>query len=189
MIGCTSRQSWTFDLVGVGVGVGVGVADPEPDVGDGVGVGSALELGLAEAEFDGLAGALLDELADALGVALALALLLAVALVVVLVLASGVALLVALALAVALGVALGVLADRNAASRTTVVCPAGTVRAALAAAGGEPHKLGADAVTAASAGLAAPSRPPAMPDDTMAAPATAPSAVVADRADFMAVLS
>jgi hypothetical protein len=175
VIGCTSRQSWTFGLVGVGVGVGV--ADPEPDVGDGVGVGSALELGLAEAEFDGLAGALLDELADALGVALALALLLAVALVVV------------LALAVALGVALGVLADRNAASRTTVVCPAGSVRAALAAAGGEPHALGADAVTAASAGLAAPSRPPAMPDDTMAAPATAPSAVVADRADFMAVLS
>jgi hypothetical protein len=49
--------------------------------------------------------------------------------------------------------------------------------------------LGAAAVTAASAGLAAPSSPPAMPVDTTAALATAPSAVVADRADLMAVLS
>ncbi len=166
-------------------------------MGDGVGVAFAVELGLAEAEFDGLAAAVLDGLADALVVALVLALLLAEALalvlllgvaladVLLLVLAAGVALLLALPLAVALGV----LAGRNAASRVTAVCPAGTVRAALAAAGGAPHTLGAEAVTAASAGLAAPSRPPAMPDDTMAAPATAPSAVVADRADLMAVLS
>jgi hypothetical protein len=184
VIGCTSRQSWTFALVGVGVGVGVGVADPEPEVGDGVGVGSELLLGLAEAERVGVAAAdvVLDALADALAVALALALL-AEALAVI----SGVDL--ALALGVGVGVALGVLAAWNAASRVTLVRPAGIMRAALAAAGGEPHALGAAAVTAASAGLAAPSRPPTMPEDTTAALATAPSAVVADRADFMAVLS
>jgi hypothetical protein len=133
----------------------------------------------------------LDGLAAALVVALALALvlLLAVALAdaLLLAVASGAALLLLLDLALA--VALGVLAGRNAASSVTAVCPAGTLRSALAAAGGEPHALGAEAVIAASAGLAAPSSPPAMPDDTMAAPATAPSAVVADRADFMAVLS
>jgi hypothetical protein len=182
VIGCTSRQSWTFAVVGVGVGVGVA----DPDVGDGVGVGSADELGLAEAELVGLAAAELEAagVADALVVALALALLLAEALAVI----SGVALLLDLAgVALALGVAFGVLAARKAASRATVVCPAGTRRAALAAAGGEPHMFGA--VTAASAGLAAPSSPPAMPVDTTAALATAPSAVVADRADFMAVLS
>ena len=183
MIGCTSRHIWTDDLVEVGVGVGVA----EPVVG--VGVGSDVALGLTEAELVGLAAAELDALeGDVVGVAAALALLLAEALL--LALMSGVALLVPLDLLLALAVALGVLAGRNAASRITVVCPAGTVRAALAAAGGEPHTLGAAAaVTAASAGVAAPSSPPAMPDDTMAAPATAPSAVVADRADFMAVLS
>jgi len=157
--------------VGVGVGVGVGVADPEPDVGDGVGVGSELALGLAEAEL-----VLVDGVADALVVALALALL-----------AEGLAVIFGVDLT--LGVAFGVLAAWNAASRVTVVCPVGSTRAALAAAGGEPHTLGAAAVTAASAGLAAPSRPPAMPEDTTAALATAPSTVVADRADFMAVLS
>lgn len=167
------------------MGVGVGLADPEPLLGDGVGVGSEVALGLAEAELLGLA-AELDELDDALGVAAALVLLLAVALL--LALLFGVALLLDL-LALALAVAFGVLAGWNAASRMTAVCPAGMVRAALAAAGGEPQELGAaTAVTAASAGLAPPSSPPAMPDDTMAAPATAPSAVVADRADFMAVL-
>lgn len=172
------------------MGVGVGLADPEPLLGDGVGVGSEVALGLAEAELLGLA-AELDELDDALGVAAALVLLLAVALL--LALLFGVALLLdllALALAVALAVAFGVLTGWNAASRVTAVCPAGMVRAALAAAGGEPQELGAaTAVTAASAGLAPPSSPPAMPDDTIAAPATAPSAAVADRADFMAVLS
>jgi hypothetical protein len=156
------------------VGVGVGVADPEPDVGDGVGVGSELLLGLAE--LVGVAAAeVLDGVADAL-VALALGLL-AEALAVI----SGVDL--------TLGVAFGVLAAWDAASRVTVVCPAGSTRAALAAAGGEPHTLGAAAVTAASAGLAAPSSPPAIPEDTTAALATAPSAVAADRADFMALLS
>lgn len=168
------------------MGVGVGLADPEPLLGDGVGVGSEVALGLAEAELLGLA-AELDELDDALGVAAALVLLLAVALL--LALFFGVALLLDL-LALALAVAFGVLTGWNAASRVTAVCPAGMVRAALAAAGGEPQELGAaTAVTAASAGLAPPSSPPAMPDDTIAAPATAPSAAVADRADFMAVLS
>ena len=193
-IGCTSRQSCGFALVAVGVGVGVGLADPEPELGEGVGVGSDVELALAEAELVGLAAAelALDDAVgvaaadDAVGVAAALALLLPLALM------FGVALLVDLLvdLLLALAVAFGVLAGSNAASRVTVICPAGSMRAALAAAGGEPHWLGAAAaVTAASAGLAVPSRPPAIPDDTMAAPATAPSAVVADRADFMAVLS
>jgi len=202
VIACTSRQSWAVAFVGVGVGVGVGVADPEPLVGDGVGVGFVV-VGLAEAELVGLAAVELDALDDVVGVAASLALLLALLLLLALI--SGVALLLDLALALALDLALelaldlalavafGVLADRNAASSVTVVCPPGTVRAALAAAGGEPHALGAataaGAVTAASAGLAAPSRPPAMPDDITAAPATAPSAVVADRADLMAVLS
>lgn len=194
-IGCTSRQSCGFALVAVGVGVGVGLADPEPELGEGVGVGSDVELALAEAELVGLTAAELA-LDDAVGVAVALVLLLALALLLplalLLALMFGVALLVDLLvdLLLALAVAFGVLAGSNAASRVTVICPAGSMRAALAAAGGEPHWLGAAAaVTAASAGLAVPSRPPAIPDDTMAAPATAPSAVVADRADFMAVLS
>jgi hypothetical protein len=93
---------------------------------------------------------------------------------------------------------LGVLDDEtDATSRTTAVRPAGTERAAEVAgraaevaAGGWPHTLGAAALTVlASAAVLPPRRPPMMVDETMAAPATTPSAEAPDRADFMAVPS
>jgi hypothetical protein len=105
-----------------------------------------------------------------------------------LVLAEGDAELVALAFAdlVALGL---LVAESVAASRTIVVWLAGTERRAEVAAGGWPHTLGAAALTAASAGVPPPRRPPTIPDETMAALATMPNAADPDRADFMAAPS
>jgi len=181
------------------VGLGDGLPEPDP-----------VELGEGEAEADveglllGLDGALLlgeDEallvalgvavaLVVALGVLLALALALAVALAVAeaLVLAEGEAELVDFVVVDLVGLALGVLDDENeSASRTRPVWPAGTVRAEEVEAGGWPHTLGAAAlIVLASAGTLPPRRLPTIPDETMAAPATAPNAEDPDRADFMA---
>lgn len=195
------RQSWAEGLLPVGLGDGL--AEPDP-VGVGEGVAEALLLGLAEALL--LAEAVLLGVAEALSVALAVAVALLVALAVALLVALGVALLVALAVAVAVAVALAVadwlalaegdgelldLAEESeTASRTIAVWLAGTERAAEVLAGGWPHTLVAAGFTvAASAAVPPPRRPPTMPDETRAAPATMPNADDPDRADFMAAPS
>jgi hypothetical protein len=199
------RQSWAEGLLLVGLGDGL--AEPDP-VGVGEGVAEALLLGLAEALL--LAEAVLLGVAEALSVALAVAVALSVALgvAVALLVALGVAvaLLVALAVAVALLVALAVadwlalaegdgelldLAEESeTASRTIAVWLAGTERAAEVLAGGWPHTLVAAGFTvAASAAVLPPRRPPTMPEETRAAPATMPNADDPDRADFMAAPS
>jgi hypothetical protein len=86
---------------------------------------------------------------------------------------------------------LGVLEDeRKAASRTTTDRPTGTERAAEVVAGGWPHLLGAATLTVlASAATLPPRSPPTIPEETMAALATRPSAEDPERADFMAAPS
>jgi hypothetical protein len=218
VMGWTFRQSWTEGLLPVGLGLGEGLAE-RVLVGLGEGEAEVevegLVLGLAEALLLGVAEALSEAFGVALAVALALALALAVALLVALGVLVGVALLEALTLAVAFALALavalalaegdgelldlvvfdlcflGVLDDETeATSRTMAVWPAGTERAAEVVAGGWPHTLGAAALTVlASATVLPPRRPPMMVDETMAAPATTPSAEAPDRADFMAAPS
>jgi hypothetical protein len=159
-------------------------------------VAEALLLGLAEALL--LAEAVLLGVAEALSVALAVAVALLVALAVALLVALAVAVAVAVALAVADWLALaegdGELLDlaeeSETASRTIAVWLAGTERAAEVLAGGWPHTLVAAGFTvAASAAVPPPRRPPTMPDETRAAPATMPNADDPDRADFMAAPS
>jgi hypothetical protein len=199
----TSRHSWTADLVRVGLGLADGLPEPDPVV---------LGEGEAEADFEGLLLGLDEALLLALGVAVALVVALGV--LVALVVLLGVALAeafaeaeaeaVALAVAEALvladgeaelvdlaGLALGVLDDENeTASRTRPAWPAGTLRAAEAEAGGWPHTLGAAALRVlASAAALPPRRLPTIPEETMAAPATAPNAEDPDRADFTAAPS
>jgi hypothetical protein len=129
-IGCTFRHSRTGDLVLVGWGVGDGLADfVGVGLADFVGVGLELPdfvgVGSAEGLLEGDAEELAEVLPEALGVAGAE--LLADALGVAVVVDFG--LLLALAEVSALGV-------DSAAARTTLVCPAGTERAAADVAGG-----------------------------------------------------
>lgn len=190
----------------VGVGVGVGVADLDPvGLGEGEADFEGLLLGLDEALVLGEDEALLLALGVAvallvaLGVLLAVALLLGVALAVALAVAEAVAdaLAVAEVLVLAEGEAelldflvLGVFdIGSEATSRTTAVWPAGTVRAAEVAAGGWPHTLGAATLTVLASAAVPPRRPPAIPEETMAALATMPNAEAPDRADFMAAPS
>jgi hypothetical protein len=194
----TCRQSRTGGLLPAGAGLGEGLAEREAVVlGKGEGEAEALLLGLAEALLVGLDGALPLGVAVALGEGEAGALLLGVdgALLV----GSGVAvaLLTALAAAVVMAVPLAradlpVLAmlalagEGQAASRTTADWLAGMERAAEVAAGDWPHPLDAAAFTvAAPAAVPPPRRPPAMPEETMAAPATTPNTEKADQADLM----
>ena len=140
-----------------------------------------LLLGVAEMLVLGLADALLPGVADALPVATGVA---AAPLA-----APAVAVVMAVVLADAESSVLAVLAlagEKEAASRTNAERLAGTERAAEVAAGGWPHPLGATAVTAVTpAAVLPPRRPPAMPEETMAAPAATPSTEKADQADFM----
>lgn len=75
--------------------------------------------------------------------------------------------------------------ESQAASRTTADWLAGTERAAEVAADGWPHPLDAAAFTAAPAAVPPPRRPFAMPEETMAAPATTPNTEKADQADLV----
>ena len=179
------------------VGLGLGDALPEPDpVELGEGEAEALLLGLDEALL--LAEALVLGVAEALFVALGVGVALLVALGVLL----AVALAVGLALAVALGGGLavsdwfvvawdvGVPAEEiEAASRTIVVWLAGTERAAEVLAGGWPHTLVAAGRTVAASAAVPPRRPPMIPEETMATPATMPNAEDPDRAEIMAAPS
>jgi hypothetical protein len=166
-------------------------------------VAEALLLGLALGLL--LAEALLLGVAEALSVALGVAVALLVAVGVLLALALAEALAVALAVAdwlalaegdgelldsalVALG--LGVLPEeRETASRTIAVWLAGTERAAEVLAGGWPHTLVAAALTVAASAAVPPRRPPMIPEETMATPATMPNAEDPDRAEIMAAPS
>ena len=194
----TCRQSWTEGLLPAGGGLGEGLAEREAvALGEGEGEAEALLLGLAEALLVGLADALLLGVAVALGEGEAGALLLGVADALLMGSGVAVALLTASAAAVVMAVPLAraelpVLAmpalggESQAASRTTVDWLAGTERAAEVAAGGWPHPLDAAAFTvAAPAAVPVPGRPPAMPEETMAAPATTPNIEKADQADLM----
>jgi hypothetical protein len=200
LMGCTFRQSWTEGLLPVGLGDGL--LEPEPV---GLGEGEAepeglllgLLLGLDEALLLGVDVALLVALGVDVALLVALGVLLAVALLVAFAVALALALAEVLAEALedALALAEGDGEETEAASRTIADWPAGTLRAAEAAAGGWPHTLGADALTAltsvALAVLASAAVPPRKPmlEVTMAAPATMPNADDADRADFMAAPS
>jgi hypothetical protein len=194
----TCRQSWTEGLLPAEVGLGEGLAGREAVVlGEGEGEAEALLLGLAEALLVGLAGALALGVAVALGEGEAGALLPGVADALLVGSGVAVALLAAPAAAVVMAVplagaelpVLAVLAlagESQAASRTTVDWLAGMERAAVVAAGGWPHPLDAAAFTvAAPAAVPPPRRPPAMPEETMAAPATTPNIEKADQADLM----
>lgn len=186
----TCRQSWTEGLLPAGVGLGEGLAERDAVVlGEGEGEAEALLLGLAEALLVGLADALLLGVAVALGEGEADALLVGSGEAVSLLTASAAAVVMALPLARA---ELPVLAmpalggESQAASRTTDDWLAGMERAAEVAAGGWPHPLDAAAFTvAAPAAVPPPRRPPAMPEETMAAPATTPNIEKADQADLM----
>jgi hypothetical protein len=206
----TSRHSWTLDLVlvGVGLGLGEGLLEPDPvGLGEGEADFEGLLLGLDEAPLlgedeallvaFGVAVALLVAFVVLVGVALAVALAVAVAVVVAVALAVADAWAVAEALVLAEGEAelldlafSGVLdIGSEATSKTTTVWPAGTVRAAEVAAGGWPHTLGAATRTVLASAAVPPRRPPAIPEETMAALATMPNAEAPDRADFMAAPS
>jgi hypothetical protein len=194
----TSRHSWTLDLVlvGVGLGLGEGLLEPDPvGLGEGEADFEGLLLGLDEALPLCEDEALLVAFVVLVGVALAVALAVAVAVVVALAVADALAVAEALVLAEAeaelLDLAfLGVLdIGSEATSRTTTVWPAGTVRAAEVAAGGWPHTLGAATRTVLASAAVPPRRPPAIPEETMAALATMPNAEAPDRADFMAAPS
>jgi hypothetical protein len=193
----TSRQSWAAGLVPVGLGLadGLDVGLPDPvELGEGE----------ADADFDGLLLGLVealllgedDALPVALGVAVALVVALAVGLAFAVALAEAEALAVAEALVLAEGEAellaffLGAFdTGSEATSRTTAVWPAGTVRAADVAAGGWPHRLGAATLAVLASAAVPPRRLPAIPEDTMAALATMPSAEAPDREGFMAAPS
>jgi hypothetical protein len=192
----TCRQSWTEGLLPAGVGLGEGLAEREAVV-LGEGEAEALLLGLAEALVVGLAGALPLGVAVALGEGEAGALLLGVADALLVGSGVAVALLAASAAAVVMAVPLAradlpVLAmlalagESQAASRTTADWLAGMEWAAEVAAGGWPHPLDAAAFTVAAPAAVPPRRrPPAMPAETMAAPATTPNMEKADQADLM----
>jgi hypothetical protein len=188
----------------VGLGLGEGLLEPDP-----------VGLGEGEADFEGLLLGLDEALPLGEDEALLVAFGVAVALLVAFVVLVGVALAVALAVAVAVALAVAdalavaealVLADgeaellelaflgvldigSEATSRTTTVWPAGTVRAAEVAAGGWPHTLGAATRTVLASAAVPPRRPPAIPEETMAALATMPNTEAPDRADFMAAPS
>jgi hypothetical protein len=179
-------------------------------------VAEALLLGLALGLL--LAEGLLLGVAEALSVALGVAVALLLALGVLLALAVAVALAVALAVAEALAVALAVAdwlalaegdgelldlavddavalglgvwpEERETASRIMAVWLAGTERAAEVLAGGWPHTLVAAALTVAASAAVPPRRPPMIPEETMATPATMPNAEDPDRAEIMAAPS
>jgi hypothetical protein len=155
----------------------------------GEGEADALLLGLAGALLLGVAEMLLLGLADPLLLGVAGTLPVASGVAAALLGTWAVAVVIAVALADAESSVLAVLAsagENEAASRTSAGRLAGTERAAEVAAGGWPHPLGAAAITAvAPAAVLPPRRPPAMPDETMAAPAATPSTEKADQADFM----
>jgi hypothetical protein len=169
-------------------------------------VAEALLLGLALGLL--LAEALLLGVAEALSVALGVAVALLLALGVLLAFAVAEALAVALAVAdwVALAEGDGELLDlavddvvalglgvwpeeRETASRTIAVWLAGTERSAEVLAGGWPHTLVAAALTVAASAAVPPRRPPMIPEETMATPATMPNAEDPDRAEIMAAPS
>jgi hypothetical protein len=194
----TCRQSWAEGLLPAGDGLGDGLAEREAvALGEGEGEAEALLLGLAEALLVGLAGALPLGVAVALGDGEAGALLLGVADALLVGSGVAVALLAASAAAVVISVPLAradlpvlamlALAGKSqAASRTTADGLAGTEWAAEVAAGGWPHPLDAAAFTAAAPAAVPPPRtPPAMPEETMAVPATTPNTEKADQADLM----
>jgi hypothetical protein len=75
------------------------------------------------------------------------------------------------------------------AAKLTAACWADPDLAAVAAAGGGPHTLGAELAAAASAEVVPGRSPLTTPEETMAALATMPSADDPDRADLMAAPS
>jgi hypothetical protein len=190
--GCTFRHSLTAAWLPVGEGVGDGL-DDLVGLGDGLadlvglGDGLAVLVGLGEALL--VAAGVAEELLLAFGVADALELALGVAdteeFALGVELAVGVAGALALAdallaaLAVDLGAAFGAAWITTAAARVTVAWP---FRAAAVCAGGWPQAFEAAAsctaslVVAASAAVPPASRLPTIPEETSAAPATAPSA-------------